>query len=340
MKHIIFLIIAAFLPLLSFSQKPIVLEKVLRQTSFPETVPAGNYSGLTHIKGNEYAVVNDKSVTDGFYIFDIDMDSVSGEITAVTKDTVIFNGNPNRDGEGIVYFPLHNTLLISGEKDKRIREYRLDGSLTGDTLVTPVIFDKALSNSGFESLAYNSNTHLFWTTTEGTLRCDGESSTATNGQMNMLRLQSFNEKFSPVSQYAYLMDAPTSSREAQWYAMGVSEMTALDDGRLFVLEREFYVPQTKLGSFVNCKLYVFDPSKGKQIRVDDKLSLSSPFLEKRLMCEFKTSLSLFNFSIANYEGMCLGPTLKDGSRTLIMISDSQNQYRGILKDWFKVIVFK
>jgi hypothetical protein len=136
------------------------------------------------------------------------------------------------------------------------------------------------------------------------------------------------------------MDAPTSSREAQWYAMGVSEMTALDDGRLFVLEREFYVPQTKLGSFVNCKLYVVDPSKGKQIRVDDKLSLSSPFLEKRLMCEFKTSLSLFNFSIANYEGMCLGPTLKDGSRTLIMISDSQNQYRGILKDWFKVIVFK
>lgn len=33
-------------------------------------VPAGNYSGITPVGGNEYAVVSDKSATDGFLYFE------------------------------------------------------------------------------------------------------------------------------------------------------------------------------------------------------------------------------------------------------------------------------
>jgi hypothetical protein len=36
--------------------------------------------------------------------------------------------------------------------------------------------------------------------------------------------------------------------------------------------------------------------------------------------------------------MCLGPQLADGSQVLILLSDSQGQYAGVLKDWFKTIV--
>ena len=41
------------------------------QVAFPETVPPGNYSGITWIGGNVYAVVCDKSRSDGFFIFHI-----------------------------------------------------------------------------------------------------------------------------------------------------------------------------------------------------------------------------------------------------------------------------
>jgi len=44
-------------------------------------------------------------------------------------------------------------------------------------------------------------------------------------------------------------------------------------------------------------------------------------------------------SFANYEGMCLGPKLQDGRQVLILISDSQNQQYGILRDWLKTIMF-
>jgi hypothetical protein len=324
-----------------FSQKSISFVKALPQQTFHRSVAPGNYSGLTRINGNRYAVVDDKSSTDGFYIFDIDIDSVSGKIKTVSSEGFRGNGERNRDGEGIAFVPFSNTIFISGEGDRRICEYRMDGMLTSRCLDVPDIFKKSSANYGFEALAYNQNTRQFWTTTESMLPSDGVQSTSTNGARNMLRLQSFNENLCPFHQYAYLMEAPIASSVSAYYAMGVSDMVALDDGRLIVLEREFFVPPSKFGAFANCKLFVVNPSAGKEICDKDTLSLdSSPFLIKTLLYEFKTTLSLFNYDIANYEGLCLGPKLVDGTQTLIMVSDSQNQYYGVLKDWFKVLLIK
>ena len=324
----------------AFPQKPISFVSALSQQSFPGSVKAGNYSGITSISGNVYALVDDKSPNDGFYLFDIDIDSVSGNIKSVVQNDFRGNSNPNRDSEGIVYVPGSNTLFVSGEADMKILEYNLDGTLTGRSLVLPEVFKHPSDNYGFESLAYNRNTHLYWTTTESTLTTDGIQATSTNGAQNMLRLQSFGEDLKPLKQYAYLMDAPTASSSASNYAMGVSEMTALDDGRLIVLEREFFVPPSKLGAYVNCKFYVVNPEDGTPISDTDSLNMASPFLKKTELYENKTSLTLFSYHIANYEGMCLGPKLKDGSQTLLLVSDSQNQYKGVLKDWLKVLIIK
>lgn len=65
-----------------------------------------------------------------------------------------------------------------------------------------------------------------------------------------------------------------------------------------------------------------------------------PIMDKKLIAEWKTSVGVFRRNIANYEGMCLGPKLSDGSQVVILVSDSQSQYAGILKDWFKTIVVK
>ena len=156
----------------------------------------------------------------------------------------------------------------------------------------------------------------------------------------MLRLQSFGDDLKPRSQYAYRMDAPEASKNASVYAMGVSELAATGDGRLLVLEREFYVPKTKIGAFVCCKIYEITPEETFTIPTGKALTDSTKALPKRLVHSFKTKLGLFNRSLANYEGMCLGPTLADGSKVIILVSDSQNQYAGVLKDWFKTIIIK
>lgn len=323
---------------LTYGQTEFIREN--KQRSFKKTVPAGNYSGITHITGNKYAVVSDKSEYNGFYIFSIDIDSVSGDILDVRYET--FKGDNTRGGdcEGIVYMPSTSTYFISREADATIAEYDSTGHTTGKILEIPTVYKAGMGNYGFESLAYDGQSHLFWTINESTLKGDGLQATSQNGVSNVLRLQSFGDNMRPKSQYVYKMDAPEAHAKSSQYAMGVSEMTALNDGRLLVLEREFYVPKAKIGAFVNCKIYEIKPVNEYEIPANSAITDSTLFVPKRLIHSFSTNLSLFKRSIANYEGMCIGPELKDGSRTIILISDSQNQYAGVLKDWFKTIVIR
>lgn len=310
-----------------------------RQRHFSSILP-GNYSGVTHIGGDEYAVVSDKSGTNGFFIFKIVTDSITGDVVSVTDCGFHGNDKPNSDLEGIAYNPVTNTLFISSEADNAITEYSLRGDTTGRRIAVPDVFKHATGNAGLESLSYNVHTGLYWTVNESTLTCDGLQATSTNKIRNRLRLQSFSDDLSPLNQYAYLMDEPLADKAAQNYAMGVSEVLALDNGHLLVLERELYVPRQKIGAFVNCKIYEVDPSVAQPVSADTPLTASSPYMDKHLIYSWRTNITLLDYSFANYEGMCLGPFLKDGSRVVILISDSQNGYGGILKDWFKTIVIK
>ena len=140
--------------------------------------------------------------------------------------------------------------------------------------------------------------------------------------------------------YAYQMDQPSTHKKADIYVMGVSELCLLPDGQLLVLEREAFIPKIKIGAFCKCKLYLINPLNSEEFSMKEKFSSDTPFLKKRLLTEWKTGLSLSKRSFANYEGMCLGPKLEDGSQVVILLSDSQDQYAGVLKDWFKTIVIR
>ena len=45
-------------------------------------------------------------------------------------------------------------------------------------------------------------------------------------------------------------------------------------------------------------------------------------------------------NLANFEGMCLGPVLPDGRRTLVLIADSQKGSGGLTNEYVKVILFR
>ena len=220
-------------------------------------------------------------------------------------------------------------------------------------------------NYNFESLAFDSIRQYLWTIPESTLRKDGQPATPQNGLANQLRLMRFDwgkikenrnkenngkedcseqESSKKASRYmtayAYQMDQPSTYKKADIYVMGVSELCALPDGQLLVLEREAFIPKIKIGAFCKCKLYQINPLNSEEFALKEKFSSDTPFLKKRLLAEWKTGLSLSKRSFANYEGMCLGPKLEDGSQVVILLSDSQDQYAGVLKDWFKTIVIR
>ncbi len=299
-----------------------------KQESFPSSVPAGNYSGLTPLGNGRYAVVNDKATGDGFSVMKIDIDSISGEIKEVSHEITYNNGSPNRDAEGIVFIPSTQTVWICGEKDNEALGYSLEGERTGDTLSLPTSFREMSHLYGLESLTYDSLSHTFYTANESTLAMDGQQATATNGIANRVRIAAMKDG-TPLYEIIYQMDKPICEKEMQWYAMGVSELLALPDGQLLVLERELAVPKNKIGAFVNCKLYVINPTNVPEDNTP---------IDKELLCQWKTKLNITARSWANYEGMCLGPQLSDGSQVVILVSDSQDNYAGVLKDWWKTIV--
>ncbi len=301
-----------------------------KQRHFPKTVPAGNYSGITWLGGDRYAVVNDKSPTAGFYLMTIRLDSVTGDIEEVRADSFMTSNLPNRDEEGICYVPGTNTVFVSGEGDKQIIEYNLDGQLTGRRLNIPEVFSSARSNGGFEALTYNATTRLFWTTTEHTLKGDGDKPNIERKIPNMLRLQSFGDDLQPREQYWYKTDSSAVKSTKGKSTLGVSGLAALDDGRLIVLEREVRRTDNNIGSFVHVKLFMVHPRQQK----------TGTLLPKQLVTEFRTKINLTARSFANYEGICVGPRLADGRQVLLLVADSQDQYKGYLKDWFKTIVIQ
>ena len=348
--------------------------------AFPKTVAAGNYSGIAHLHDDIYAVVSDKSDSALYFNFRILVNPKTGELEQVENlgfiertDGTLNDGKPWQgqekgfDHEAIVKVS-DSTLVIASEGYCRLKEFPI---LPTSADAAKVGYQQNLwesrwpssdfyPNYNFESLAFDSVHQYLWTIPESTLRKDGQPATPQNGLANRLRLMRLNwgkmkedsnkEEYSEqvsskkdsryMMTYAYQMDQPSTHKKADIYVMGVSELCALPDGQLLVLEREAFIPKIKIGAFCKCKLYLINPLNSEEFSMKEKFSSDTPFLKKRLLTEWKTGLSLSKRSFANYEGMCLGPMLEDGSQVVILLSDSQDQYAGVLKDWFKTIVIR
>ena len=350
------------------------------QKAFPKTVAAGNYSGIAHLHDDIYAVVSDKSDSALYFNFRIQVNPKTGELEQVENlgftertDGMLNDGKPwlwqekGFDHEAIVKVS-DSTLVIASEGYCRLKEYPI---LHTSADAAKVDYPQNLWESGwsssdfypnynFESLAFDSIRQCLWMIPESTLHKDGQPATPQNGLANQLRLmrldwgkmkenrnkEEYGEQVSSkkdsryMATYAYQMDKPSTHKKADIYVMGVSELCVLPDGQLLVLEREAFIPKIKIGAFCKCKLYLINPLNSEEFSMKEKFSSDTPFLKKRLLTEWKTSLSLSKRSFANYEGMCLGPKLEDGSQVVILLSDSQDQYTGVLKDWFKTIVIR
>ena len=301
-------------------------------------VPKGNYSGITRIGENTYAVVSDDASHDGFYKFNINLNPSTGEILSVENIGFYHSETVGRDAECIAYNPVRKTLYVGGERNNSIVEFTLEGKATG--LRSGNIMPNTRTNLGMESLCYDNSTQLLWTMSESTLKTDndGNYSQSTNGVANMLRLTALDTDFNKVREYAYKADTPENMKEASTYTIGVSDITALEDGRLLVMERECFVPKIKYGAWTKTKIYMINPKQGTALKGDSPLTSESPFLSKTLIWSCNTTMSFNGLNWANFEGMCLGPKLDDGGQTIILISDSQGRYKGMLQDWMKTVV--
>ena len=316
-------------------------------------IAPGNYSGISHVRDNLYAIVDDKDAVDGFKLLTLDINRENGKILNALlsepegmKERRAIGENTKRDCEGVAYYPEKNTVFVSSEEEQRILEYTIEGRLTGRELAIPSIMrrDKIVSNLGFEALTYNDKQKRFWTTTESTLPADGKQSSPHNPLIyNRLRFVGFDNTLKAVESYVYQMDLLKATNKSATSLYGVPSLLALDDGRIIVMEREGCFPKQQYGSWVRIKLYIVNPKQSKPVSLDTPMARvgDDSVMRKDLICEFVTRLRLGSMNLSNYEGMCLGPKLNDGRQTLILIADSQNgmgNWMYHIKDHIRIVI--
>lgn len=160
---------------------------------------------------------------------------------------------------------------------------------------------KMRSNKGIESMTIDHNFTLY-VANEDAAEADGPVASFTQGAF--VHLKAFRRRTPRLIGYRYKIDPingdhPFTDKERS----GLVELEALPDGRLLALERAAGVTGFRT------RLYLIDP----------RAKHPETVARKRLLWE-KSFMQLN----ANFEGMALGPTLLDGSRSLILIADNNS----------------
>lgn len=232
------------------------------------------------------------------------------------------------DPEAIRLLPGGRGLLWTSEGDPRahqspsLRQATLDGRQVRDFEVpAPLRFAQQpgrgpRNNNTFEGLALTPDGRTAWVAMEAALEQDGPVP-APGLPGGPCRFTAFDVASGrALRQVAYLPDAvpQASPIPAGFTDNGVSEILMADAHRMLVLERAYI-----LAVGTSLRLYEVDTRTGSDTLALDTLAAGAfrP-LAKRLVADF-SHLGLARLD--NTEGLCWGPRLPSGNRTLVCVSD-------------------
>ncbi|MEZ2318435.1 MAG: esterase-like activity of phytase family protein, partial [Microcoleus sp.] len=167
------------------------------------------------------------------------------------------------------------------------------------------------NNQAFESLTITPSQSFLFTATENALEQDGPATLTTATIGTRSRILKYNLTTNTANgEFLYNTDPGN----------GISEMLAVDDNTLLVLER-FFNPATLSGDL---KLYQISLNGATDIQNNTGLIASGvagiTAVSKTLIADFPNTSG---FPINNFEGMTFGPSqTATGKRSLILVSDN------------------
>lgn len=166
------------------------------------------------------------------------------------------------------------------------------------------------TNRSFESIAMIGH-ELAVVATEEPLQQDGRSDDGT-GWVRLSTYSFARANTEPIAQIVYPL-GPTPE-DVTMGNTGLTDLLGLAEGRLLAIERTF----TPAGTF-RVDLYVVDPSGATDVLAIDALR------DAEFTPATKTHIATLNDlapTVLNVEAVSFGPTLDDGTRTLLLVSDS------------------
>ena len=286
------------------------------------TYGAEQISGITYAGGDLYYAVDDND--NKLYPITLKINRDTGSLASGTNGMDIGTGvvmSGGDDMEGCSFDPASGKVWISQETSALIREFDpATGTLLRSAPV-PAIQKQYYGNYSLEALTISGDGLTMWTCNEESLKCDGTNSTLNAGttvRLTRFTRQSVYDNWTENGQWAYLT-RPIAEASSMYLVnnarSGVAALTALPDGTLLVLERGYGGWGGLADDFKNY-IYAVDFSEATDISEIKSLKEATYTLVRKTEV-FKN----IEFKSVNYEGMCLGPRLSNGSVVLVVIAD-------------------
>ena len=258
---------------------------------------------------------------------------VTGAVTLKRSDGTEYpaskTGAEVPDPEALRFDPRSGNLFWASEGDRRlglspfVRQSTKDGAFVGEVALPDnlkVHADVELgarNNLSIEGLAFTPAGGL-WVSMEAPLYEDGPVSALTHGSVARFTRLDGNRRI--VGQYAYPLDpiqrAPTGGKLRG--DNGVSEILAIDETTLLVVERSGYEVDDLVFKFA---VRIYEVTLGAATDISGTASLvgaSYVPMSKRLVLDLNQA-GIGN--IDNIEAAAWGPRLANGHATLILMSD-------------------
>lgn len=261
-------------------------------------------SGLVRTGGDQYAAVGDTGAL--LVPLTIDVDTATGAVSSAAAGTPRTLG-AGVDLEGVAFDPGAGTLFASDEVGPAIRRYDPASGAAIGSLSIPAVFSSLRANRGFESLHFEPGSGSLWTANEDTLLVDGAATSFAAG--GVVRLQRFDASGAPSGQWAYRTDPIPGESLGSLSTSGVVDVLALPGGELLVMERSL--------SSLLFGVRIYEVGFSGATDTGGLSSLASEPFEPVT----KTLLWSATGLTANFEGLALGPSLADGSTSLLLIAD-------------------
>ena len=237
------------------------------------------------------------------------------------------------DPEAIRFNASNNSLVWSSEGERTLRGDKVvleDPTITEinekgiytDTFVLPPQLHMSEEegprrNGVFEGLSFANDYKTLFVNVEEPLYNDGPRAGIydSTGLIRILKFDVANKKL--IAQYGYRIDAVAypPAPEGSFVINGVSDILSIDANHLLVMERSFSTGRPGC----TIKVYMTDLSTAENIQdVNSLIGKNVKLAQKKLLL----NMDDLHIYIDNIEGMCFGPTLPDGHRSLIFVSDN------------------
>lgn len=300
----------------------------------------GGLSGIDNL-GDEYAIISDDAARyqdPRFYKTNIDINN--GKIDSIIFTEVVFLSDENGesyadirsartqyvDPEAIrvsndtLFWGSEGfrnqrhfdpTVLVHDLRGKHLRTYDTDPKFS-----TSVKEVGPRHNASFEGLALEPGSKSLWISMEAPLLQDGGVPNANDGGAP-IRISRINVASGEIDkEFGYQLEPIFTKADSGAFAMnGAVELLWLNEGQILVLERSFVAGAGNRVRLFRADFGAATDTKAMASLRDNPIVLA----EKTLLLDFD---DLSVEKIDNIEGLCWGPLLANGNRTLLFVADN------------------